>query len=124
MATKKHDKKAPPDPRSEVLSLLDKVEESAAAGLHKDDADNDAMVQAARRAKRIIENSWADQRLPEYKVRVFWATSDAVVRATGPESAKDVALALLQRPVPTRIQVMKEDPSRAWEIVADYGKVE
>jgi len=121
MTAKKKKLPEHPDPRSKTLKLLDKVEEEASQGLDPTDAANDATVRAIRAARRLIENSWTDTRLPEYKVRVFWGTSDAIVRAIGPEEASRVALSVLPQPTATRLVVMKENLDRAWEEVATFN---
>ena len=112
--------KTVPDPRSEVLKYLDLVEERIAEGLDSEDRESDTMVQASRAAKRLIESNWTDARLPEWKVRIFWQTTDAIVRAPSAEEARNVALSIGPRPVPTQAVVMKEDAKRAWEHVATF----
>ena len=109
-----------PDPRSEVLRLLDQIEDEASEGLGPEDTASDAVVSKVRAAKRLLEACWQDFRLPEYKVRVFWSSSDAVVRAVGPEEAKNVALSVLPPPSANRVVVLKEDLDRKWQIVREF----
>lgn len=122
--TPKKNARKEPDPRSEALRMLDKIVEEASNGLNASDAAADPTVRAARSTMRLIEQNWQDNRLPEWKVRIWWATTDAVVRAIGPDEAKNVALAVVPPPTAVRISVLKEDPSRAWEIVKEYGAEE
>ncbi len=110
----------PSDPRSEALKNIDKIIDSASEGLAPEDAADDPTVVAARAVRRLIEASWSDTRLPEWKVRVFWDSSDAIVRAVGPSEARHVALSVLPKPTANRVLVMRENLDRSWEEIATY----
>lgn len=112
----------PADPRSEVLRLLDKIVLEAIRDLADEDADRDLVASAARAAARLVEQGWTDHRLPEWKVRIWWSTTDVTVRAGNERDASATAVSISQKPLPVKITVFREDPAGSWreEISFDF----